>query len=340
MNIRLPLLLFSFLLSPILAHALPLLSENSAQRVTSLLTLFPDHQNSNLFYFFPDSSDFTHTSAGLPHFGLTHWGRSTSSAEDDGGFVTFQMHLKSSREQAAALQDFLDRHPGAGIAVLPVIASTVGLTSSSSPGGHPLPGLFTDVNFPPRAGLAEHPVGINASLTGAGVRVFLGGIRNPMSFKIDYCFKVQGLGPNFDATITADFNRVYEHFRAAAAIGGWWSNIQVAHETTRLVQNGSIRYVINGGNATDEEYVRSIVNTISQRFFTPQVPATPAVLPHIEGWSFSNVQLGNTRIEELRTETWTMNRREMVEREYCVPMSLTELRPFSSQVVYDSDRDF
>ena len=135
-----------------------------------------------------------------------------------------------------------------------------------------------------------------------------------MSFKIDYCFKVQGLGPNFDATITADFNRVYEHFRAAAAIGGWWSNIQVAHETTRLVQNGSIRYVINGGNATDEEYVRSIVNTISQRFFTPQVPATPAVLPHIEGWSFSNVQLGNTRIEELRTETWTMNRREMVER--------------------------
>jgi hypothetical protein len=35
------------------AHALPLLSQNAAQNVASSLTLYPDHENPNLFHLCP-----------------------------------------------------------------------------------------------------------------------------------------------------------------------------------------------------------------------------------------------------------------------------------------------
>jgi hypothetical protein len=70
------------------AYALPLLSENAAQNQGSALTLYPDSNNPNLFYFFPNSSKFAvDTASGLPAFGFTYWGLEPA-ADDAGGYMT------------------------------------------------------------------------------------------------------------------------------------------------------------------------------------------------------------------------------------------------------------
>jgi hypothetical protein len=211
------------------------------------------------------------------------------------------------------------------------------LTLQSREGHLPLQSLFEELNFPPHGGHAEDAVAVNGILTAVGARAMRGAILNPAVLKFDYCYKVQGLGPNFDATITADFSRVYEHFRAAASASFWFTSASVAHESETLRQNGAIRIVMNGGNATEHEYVQHVAEGISSRFFTPQLSSTPGALPRTEGWSFSHLEFNHTRREELRTETWNYTVRENVTREFCVPMLMDNLRPYIDQIVTNAD---
>jgi len=61
----------------------------------------------------------------------------------------------------------------------------------------------------------------------------------------------------------------------------------------------------------------------------------PGAAPTSSGsfWSFSRVQLQSTHREELRSETWSYVRRDLVEREFCVPMLLSEIQEYKDQVI-------
>src|SRR6185295_15508306 len=208
------------------ALALPLLAENAAQNQGSALTLYPDSDGGNRYYFFPNSSEFAIDQASnLPAFGLTYWGLEPV-ADDAGAYMTFSMRLHSDREQAAALQAAISS--GKRITVLPVMASTIGLTAlrstpspvpgspvETAPGGptFPLARLFDEFDFAAHAGTAETEVGVNAVLTKVGAKVFKTAVDNPQLIKFDYCYQVQGLGPNFNATIDVDWLRIYDDFQ-------------------------------------------------------------------------------------------------------------------------------
>jgi hypothetical protein len=319
------------------SSALPLLAENAAVNTYEALTLYPDHEDANKFYFMPNSSTFVRdASTGLPAFGLTYWGLSNGgSLADAGAYMVFALRLHSNPTQKAALEKAMAE--GKGIAVLPVQSSLIGLNSTQS-AQPPLSRLFEEFNFSKKGGRAEDEIGVNSIMTGLGAKVFRSAIDNPMLLKIDYCYMVTGLGPDFDAKIKINWRRVYEHFETHASGGGLFFKWQVDVAIEKLRQQNAVSIEINGGNSTDEEYVRTVVKDVIERLFKAELEATPAPGAKPAGFfSFSRFSLKFTKKEELKEEVWTLKRRDLIEREFCVPVSLTEISKHKNELVRNAD---
>lgn len=317
------------------ANALPLLAENAGIKVNEILTLFPDSNDPNVFYFMPDSSGvvFDETTK-LPQLGFTYWGLSNGGdLKDAGAWLTFTMRLKSGPAQRAALQSLLDE--GKRIAVLPVQESTVGLTSTKT-GETPASRLFEEFHFSQKAGLAETEVGVNAVMTGVGAKVFKSAIDNPQLMKTDYCYKVKGLGPNMKGTIYVKWDKVYDHFEAQFSTGGFFRRVDVAVEVEKLKQQNLVSLKLDGGDATEMEKLYEITNTIIARLFVPDLKMEP-VGHKAGGWSFSRFSLRVTHKEELKEETWNIEKRDIIDREFCSSMSLKDLTGYKKHIVKDAD---
>lgn len=323
------------------ANALPLLAENAGVKVTDILTLFPDSNDPNVFYFFPDSSGvvFDETTK-LPQLGFTYWGLYRdqkpvpySELTDAGGWLTFTARLKSGPSQRAALQSLIDE--GKRVAVLPVQESTISLTSSKS-GETPASRLFEEFHFAPKAGLAETEVGVNAVLTGLGAKVFKAGIDNPQLIKTDLCYKVKGLGPNMKGHIMVQWDKVYDHFEAQFSAGGFFRRADIAVEVEKLNQKNLVKLVLDGGDATEMEKLYEITNTIIARLFVPDLKMEP-VGHKTGGWSFSRFSMKVTHKEELKREEWNIEKRDIIDREFCSTMRLSDLTGFKKNIMRAAD---
>jgi hypothetical protein len=331
------ILLLSIVLFKVAAGALPLLAENAATRVSEVLTLYPDHEDKNKFYFFPNSSMMVRSSENIPSFSLTYYGLENSTPDDGGAYMVFSTRLKSDSLQKKALEEFLAQNPNARIGVLPVQASTIGLTSTT-PGVLPLATLFKEFNFSQKAGRAEDEIGVSAVLTEVGARVFRKAVLGPGDiFKADYCYKVVGLGPAMDAKVTARMDRVYDYFRTSVSYGALWWGGTITKEVESLIDQRLITYEVNGGDAKDIEYVRAIVEQITKRIFIPELNMSHSGDTRVwSGTPFSlNLNMGHR--EELKEETWYLKERKNIEQEFCVPMVVRELRDYANQLVRSAD---
>ncbi len=326
----------AFALRSGVSYALPLLAQSTGLNVLNALTLYPDSENPNLFYFMPNSSEFARErSSGLPSFGFTYWGLEDPRNTDAGGYMVFSMRLQSDADQKIALNAAIAS--GKQIAVLPVQESTIGITSTNTSAGVPLGVLFNEFHFSHRAGRAEDEVRVKAVLTKTGPKGMKNINENPAILKVDYCYKVQGLGPNFDASITVDWKRVYDDFQAHASAGGFWHRWSIDAEVEKLRENRIVQIEINGGNAKDEEYVKGVADQIVTKLFVPELQSTPTSSSGSGGWSFSRYSLKLTSREELKQEHWIMKRRDLVDREFCVPLVLNEIHNYKNQLVKNAD---
>lgn len=316
------------------AFALPLLAESAGIYVNDVVTAYPDHEDPSLVYVMPNSSMMAKDAAGLPQFGFTYWGLSNGgNIADAGAYLSFTARLTPDESMKRALEGL--RQQGKRIALLPVQSSLVGLTSTRN--GSPLGDLFKEFNFSRVGGRAEDEIGVNAVLNGVGAKVFKAAIDTPQLFKMDYCYKVQGLGPNFDAKIMVRFDKVYDHFAASVSTGGWFSRVNIQTEIEKLEQRGDVKITINGGDAKREEYIRKLVETIVARVFKPELSNSPAAAGGGGGWSFSRYSLSYTHREELHEENWSWKIRDNIEREFCTAISLKDIKPHKAELVRDAD---
>jgi len=326
------------LLAAYQSQALPLLSESAALNSGSALTLYPDHQDPTKFYFMPNSSKIGRDSKNVPTFSLTYYGLDDPKATDSGGFMVYVGRLTSDTDQSAAIDNFLKSHPGAGVAVLPIVESTIDLTSTA--GSAALSPLYSEFNFSQKGGRAEDEIGINAMLTRIGAKVMKASLLKEAgaSMKWDMCYKVQGLGPAMDGEITVNMNRVYDHFAATASAGGFWWRASINVEIEKLVKSKDVSWVINGGDAKDEDYIREATQTIVERMFKPELTMSPSgnktVWDNITPFSFG---ASYTHREEHDTEHWVIKRRTLETREFCVPLTLKDIQDNKDKCVIDAD---
>lgn len=312
------------------AHAVPLLGETAGTIRDGVLTLYRDHEKSNRVYFFPNASSISRTASGLPQFHLAHWGKDLDGV--GGGYLTATLKPNSDAEQKKALESFMKANPNVEVAVMPVKSSIVGISSTVA-GASPLSALFTEFNFARSGGRAEDEIGINALMTNVGARALSQMLQNQTTqlMKVDYCYKVQGYGPSFDAKVTVQMDRVYDYFAASASAGGWFWKSTIQSVTEKLIDSRDIVIERYGGDAQDDEMLNRLAQTITARLFTPELSATGASAAHPN--SFYSFGASHVHREELKRETWVWKSRDLEEREFCIPISLKDLEEHASKIV-------
>lgn len=307
------------------AFALPILTE-SMNGSGSLGTLYPDHSDPNKVYFMPNRGGLQKDAAGVPEFGMSYWGISTPN-EKPGGFFAGVFNLSTGSELQKAIDAQLAK--GKSVAVMPVQSSYIHFADKD--GNRIMEMLFEDVDLPPFSGRAEDSFGLQATLTKVGAMALASQLRSgAVGLKMGYCYEVTGLSPVFNAKITLNYHKVYEHFLAQVSYGRWWYKVNIRTEIEKLVENKSIKIEINGGTAQDKDYVMGLVDRMVLKFFEP-------VLENRRNSAGGRIGISYTKIMEDRTQTFEMTQRELINREYCVDMSLGQLKEFPYLIV-DADK--
>ncbi|MBC7741843.1 MAG: hypothetical protein H7061_06585 [Bdellovibrionaceae bacterium] len=318
--------------------AVPLFGETAGTIREGILTLFKDSHDPNKVYFFPNSTQFSRDNSKVPLFNFVYWGldEGTNKAEA-GAYMTLSTHLASDPSQQAALDNYIKNHPQMEVAVLPIKSSKIGL-QTTIPNEQPLKILFTEFNFAKTGGRAEDEIGVNAVLTPIGARAFKALLSKDMGggkLKFDYCYTIQGLGPNMDASVSVDMRRVYEYFEGSHT-GGWgWFAWSIKTVVEHLNEQHAINITMNGGDAKQWEVLNTVAATITERLFKPELSASP-VSPASTNNVF-NFGVGYVKKEELKNETWNFVRRDLEEREFCTAVVVKDLQGHLDQLVTRAD---
>lgn len=325
------LILCAAVVSP--ALAIPVFSENAAVN-KGPITLFPDSNDPRLVYYFPNSSGFQVGEENKPIFGLTTWGLK-GPMDQAGGWMSFTMRLQSDRRQDEALTKA--RSEGLRIAVLPVRESTVGISSTKGTGTAPFGRIFDELGFPPHGGFADDDIGVNATLTGVGAKVFRAALETVGLMKVDYCAKFDGLGPQFKGKVTIHWDQVYDNVQAHFKVGGLFHRVDVQAEFEKMLDERTVEISTEGGDATKKEYIKKVAELAVDKFFEPTLKMQPTDQGQSGGWSFMSYGLKVTHREQHKKQDYIWTERDLVTREICVPLSLNSLKPYLSDVLRDAD---
>lgn len=320
------------------AKAVPLFGDTEGTIQEGILTLYKDSQDPNKVYFFPNSTKFSKDESKVPLFNFVYWGLEKLSPQSEAGaYMTLTTHLASDEAQKAALDNFIKNHPSITVAVLPIKSSTIGLQTTDQ-SKNPLGLLFKEFNFAKVGGRAEDEIGVNAVLTSTGARAFKALLKKDMGgskIKFDYCYNIQGFGPNMDALVSVDMKRVYDYFEANHS-GGWgWFGWSIKAVVEKLKDDRAITITMNGGDAKEWEVLNKVAETITARLFIPELSATP-VSTASENRLF-NFGVGSVHKEELKKENWTFVRRDLEDREFCTAVVVKDLDGYLDKLVTNAD---
>lgn len=319
------------------AQALPLFGETAGTIRNGIITLYKDHAQSNKVYFFPNSTRFSVDNKKVPLFNFVYWGLNDPNATEKGAYMTMTSHLDMDKDQKRALDTYMAENPNVEVAVLPIKSSIIGL-QTTAPNAQPLSAIFSEFNFAKVGGRAEDEIGVNAVLTPVGAKAFKALLEKSAGgsfLKLDYCYVIQGLGPNMDATVSVDMKRVYEYFEGSHK-GGWgWFSWSIKTVVEKLKEDHVISITMNGGDAKEWEVLNKVAEAITERLFVPELKASP-VSPSMGNRLF-NFGVGYVKKEELKKETWHWKRQDLEEREFCTAVVLKDLEPYKSKLVISAD---
>jgi hypothetical protein len=326
------------LLTTCASLAVPLFGETAGTIRDGILTLYKDSEDSKKVYFFPNSTKFSVDNSKTPLFNFVYWGLDHPTPGGDvGAYMSLSTHLAADASMQAALDHYMKDHPEMEVAVLPIKSSMIGLETTAA-GKQPLSILFSEFNFARHGGRAEDEIGVNAVLTPIGARAFKALLKKEMAgspLKFDYCYTIQGFGPNMNASVSVDMRRVYDYFEASHT-GGWgWFAWSIKAVVEKLNDQRAIKITMNGGDAKEWEVLNKVAEQITKRLFVPELQAQP-VTPASTNNLF-NFGVGGVHKEELKTETWTLVRRDLEDREFCTDVVIKDLDGFQDKLITSAD---
>ena len=309
--------------------ALPVLRETKADFSGKLATIYPDHQDPNLYYFLPDSSEFAKNSDGTPVVTLIHWGlQSKTDLSDGGGMFNFVLRTAVTPQFNEELIIFAKKHPGSHLAVIPFAASFIALGRGPQENWR---SMIQAVDLPVFAGVAESEIGVNILLTELGARVFKKSIETNADYNIQLCFKVDGITPMMYAKIEMDYRKIYQFFHAQASAGELLWDLAVAAELRKLYRNGTIKIQIIGGDATIEDLIMELAREMISAWFFPKNNSDDI----LGGF----VQLNfNYSYQEMRSlETFELKKSVLITDDRCINLSLKGLSHWAKKIVAQAD---
>lgn len=305
------------------AMALPILSE-SEDGTGLLATIYPDHEDKNKVYFFPNTGNLEKDSKGQPRFGMSYWTPAEAGQNSVAGYFSGIFRLNVSGDLNEAIQNHLKS--GKKVSVMPIQESQIYFMEDRE-GNRLMTELFKEVSFPPKGGRAEDSIGVSATLTSSGAKMLTSILSNGGNgADLHYCYEVKGLSPVFHGTIELNYHKLYRHFIAQASGGKWWWKWQIRKEVQHLIEEGNIKITINGGTANQYDYIMAIADRFIERWMRPQLDNRQA---KVSG-RFGMAEAVTEEDHELRFD---MKQRELIQREFCVSLGLGELKEFPWLIV-------
>ncbi len=321
------------------AQALPVLRETRSDYSGKMATIYPDNNDPNLFYFLPDSSEFAQNSDQSPVITLTHWGLLTPDLTDGGAMMNFVLKAAITPELNAELLAFQKKHPNARLTVIPFGASFVSIGNSKTGAPQLWSKLIVGADLPPNAGVAETEVGVNMLLTELGAKVFKASIEKSPDYNIQLCFKIDGVTPYMDASITMDYKRVYEYFQASASGGYLWWQVSVAAVVEKLREDGTITIKLTNTDAKMEDIVMELTRDLMKTWFTPTLSASPGA-SNPEGLApgrFVSFSFNSTYKEERKTVSFRFQKSVAIQDDRCVNLAMKGLSKYASSIITSAD---
>lgn len=314
---------FTALLSLCSLHsfALPILTE-SVNGEGLIATIYADHEDLKKVYFLPNRGGLQIDARGVPEFGMSYWGI-TKESEDAGGYFAGIFNLSIGGDLKTALNSHLAK--GHQVAVIPVKESHVHFKEKN--GERIMEDLFSEIDLPEFAGRQEDSFSLSASLTKKGARMLAAQLKGGgVGTELNYCYSIVGLTPVFDAKITLNYHKIYQHFLAQARVGRWWFRANIRTEVEKLVSNGSIKIEIMGSDAKKYDYIMALADRMAEKFFV-------AELENRRNSAGGRFGVSYTVIIEDREQVFKLTQRELIEREFCVGLGIGQLKDFPQLIV-------
>ena len=246
------------------------------------LTLFPDMEDDNAYYYLPDQLKLATGPNGNPQFSFLRYVENVhSEAGEDGeregtggGILHAVIELSVSPEQLQEAQNALRRINAGGVIKGPVIynGGTMTVVSSfASPGGD----LSKQV-----VGIGKAPVidgqkaAISMELTKKGAKILWESLHTStpdMSFSFE--MELEGYRSPQKAIIEADFEKIYNHKAFQLGASGSYNNIVFGGEIDlafdELRNNGAIKITNMGADSIMERLIETAYNKLTNLMFDP-----------------------------------------------------------------------
>jgi hypothetical protein len=283
------------------------------------LTLFPDMNNPNAYYYLSDKPRLATDEKGRPKFSFLRYVQNTTSGKEGegGGIVHAVVMLDVTPEQLREADQALQRIRSGAKIMGPIVYSggTIALISSiAQPNGE-----FAKTVI----GLGKAPIldgqkaAISIHLNKLGAKILHESFKTPTpDLSISFDMSVKGFRKPKKAIIEANFDQMYEHKAFNAGMRGNLGPVVLAAEIKTafddLVRSGAIKVINKGADEQMEKLIEDAYSKLTKMMFEPAngtgVPGMSEMAASAGGGQ-GLMDRATTMLNSARTEAQAENQR-------------------------------
>ena len=249
------------------------------------LTLFPDLDDENTFYYVSDKARLAVDDAGRPKFSFLRYVDNVRSADErvregeGGGIVHAVVTLEVTQDQLREAQRALQRVKPGGIVRGPAIfqSGTFGLVSSFAEADGEVTRRVVGLGTAPI--LDGQKAAVSLMLTKQGAKILWESFQTSTP-DISFSFEMELAGYRSPrrALIEANFDQIYEHQGFSAGIASTYLAAEIKGSFDDLQRSGAIKLTQVGSDEKLDELVTTAYNRLTEMMFQPiQGTGTPSL---------------------------------------------------------------
>lgn len=278
----------TFLLTAAGLRAEVLLDREPVQ--VSKALLFRDHADEHGYHYMPLAPKIATWPDGKPKFSFIQYVR--TGKEITGGILHFLCTFGLTQTELKEAEQELTRIDKDGKIIGPVmfVSGQFYIISASAGEG----GIFSRrvVGTGKAPLLAGSEAAVSIALTEEGSTLLMESFKKPTSdVSVQFLMTYQGLTPAYQALLTVDWDKVYNHKDFKAKVGNFLVSAQIQKIYDELREQGAIKLEVVGEDTKMDELLDTAYNTITKMMFEAK-PVKPEEMGQAQA-STSSSRLGN-----------------------------------------------
>jgi hypothetical protein len=250
--------IFSLLPAEVLLDTEPIQAGN--------VMLFYDHANEHGYHYMPLIPKIAVWGDGTPKFSFVQYVR---TGEDvTGGVLHFLATYALTEDELREAEQELQRIDDEGVILGPVpfIKGEFHIISSTAGEGGIFTRKITGTGKAPLLAGAEAAVSI--ALNEEGSTFLMESFKNPTSdISVQFIMTYQGLTPAYEASLTVDWDKVYEHHEFKGEIGNFFTSSKISAVFDELREQGAIELKVTGEDTNMDALLTTAYNTLTKMMF-------------------------------------------------------------------------